>query len=112
MIMIKPISPQEALALQPHSCPNYIVEAFNELIIKRLCGGIAEFTSDEVKELILEKNPNLTIDELERNCYTDSCYIFENSGWEVGSYCNQEKGYWGRFYEYTFKPKSIKIGVL
>jgi hypothetical protein len=52
---VKPLKPDEAVALKETQFPDEVIEAFNEMIAQRLKRGCAEFQLKEVKKLIIDK---------------------------------------------------------
>lgn len=107
--MAKPISPKEVKEEQISRIPDYVIEAFNELLVQKIANKEAiTIDQDEVIELILRKAPSeMTRGRLMKEDLLDIEPLFEREGWNV-SYDKPgwDEGYTPRF---IFKMKSQEL---
>ena len=96
---IKPISPKEASSLKRERIPDYVIEAFNEMIAKKATSGTVSFKQKDVVDLILKKAPEGTTSSfLFENHFLDVEPIFIDAGWRV----EYDKPGYNESYEPTF----------
>lgn len=86
--MSKAITPKEVTAQKESSIPEYVFEAFNELIAMHYNGSSACFTQDAVMALILKKMGKKPTDQGARqhiylNHWLDVEDIYRKKGWKV-----------------------------
>jgi hypothetical protein len=81
--MTKAIKPSEVTALKKQLLPNYVIEAFNELIVAYFNGTTATINQEQVIELMLKKSDNLTRSDIFSRHYLDVEAIYQGEGWEV-----------------------------
>jgi hypothetical protein len=97
--MIKPINPSEAR--KGDHIPDFVVDAFNQLIKEKFNGGTATIKQDDVIQRIIEKN---TVGGLTRQKIFDCGWLnvenlYENYGWVV----TYDKPAYNEDYPATFK---------
>lgn len=103
--MTAPVSPSEAIALKNDLVPNFVFEAFNEIIIKNIKqNGVAKVEQDEVLELIVNKSSGtLSRQDVFEKSFLDVESHYRKSGWIVSydspAYYENYKAY------YIFKKK-------
>lgn len=81
--MVKAITPQEARDQAGSHIPDYVIQAFNELIIENLVNKRASFTQDKAIDRIIAKNPILTRQKIFANGWLDVEPVFRRQGWDV-----------------------------
>lgn len=89
--MVKPVNPQEALALKQNLMPDYVIEAFNEVIAEKLDAYMrSQFTQKEVVARILSKapkdaegDPMISSAEIYRGKWLDVEQLYIQQGWVV-----------------------------
>lgn len=82
--MTKPITPQEALQGKSKFIPEFVMEAFNELITKNFDGKTAIVSQKEVVDLIITKCPeDIESYHVFNEKWLDIEQIYVQSGWEV-----------------------------
>ena len=82
--MAKPLSPKEAEDRRLKSIPEFVIEAFNEVLTKNLSNGFSRVTQDEVMDLIVPKLPNdMTRQSIYDNKWLDVEPLFREAGWKV-----------------------------
>lgn len=105
---VKPITPQEASAKFVDLLPDFVIEAFNELISERIgTGRRCKILQDETIDRILKKAEETGVD-LGRQTIFDRHYLdiekaYESAGWKV-SY--DKPGYnesYEAFFEFSHK---------
>lgn len=86
--MVNPISPSDLS--QPPTIPEFVIEAFNQLISKNWKGSSAIVTQEEVLTRILDTKASLDDEarsefrrEIFANHWLDVESIFEEAGWKV-----------------------------
>lgn len=79
--MIKPIKPEEINLNELF--PDEIVDAFNECIKNNLRQRKSTFKQKEVLDLILQKLPNLTKNDIFKSGWLDVEDLYRNNGWKV-----------------------------
>jgi hypothetical protein len=80
---VKPIRPDEVVALKATLIPDEVIEAFNELIAENMSGGSSSFTQDKVVTRILSKMPDTSRDALYDNHWLDVEDVYRAEGWKV-----------------------------
>ncbi|RYF51766.1 MAG: hypothetical protein EOO38_02330 [Cytophagaceae bacterium] len=80
--MTKPISPKEVAAYKAQSFPDYVFEAFNELIAANFSAGSATVKQKDVKALIIAKSGNAALNVVERG-YMNVEEVYREQGWKV-----------------------------
>lgn len=85
MTPVKPISPAEAQEKQIQSIPDFIVEAVNELIAKKIGdNNSVNITQDAIVELAMQKAPEGTTRQIiYDNHWMDIEPLFRKAGWNV-----------------------------
>lgn len=79
---VKPISPDEVVQKKKTSFPDFVLEAFNELITKNFHGNSATIKQDDVVDLIVSKS------SMDRQSIFDAHYldvedVYRDAGWKV-----------------------------
>jgi hypothetical protein len=80
---IKPITPEEVIKVKAESFPPLVLDAFNELIAKYFFNGKAEFTKNEIVQLIQSKMGLDRTDTIYDNHWLDVEDIYRKAGWGV-----------------------------
>jgi hypothetical protein len=84
---VNPITPGEASKRKLKDIPDFVIEAFNDLIVRKFSGSQATVKQDEVVELIMEKakeaKVDVTRDQLFENHWLDVEPYFMRAGWKV-----------------------------
>jgi len=78
---ILPIKPGDVVKVKQGTIPDAVIEAFNELIVKKFDGRSATVRQDEVISLLVTKG--LKEEAIYENGWLDVEGIYEKSGWEV-----------------------------
>lgn len=87
--MIKPLTYDEVMDQRKSSIPDFIIEAVNECLRKKLHGKFASFTQDEVMKEALKNFPsdlNVSVkreDHIFDNHWLDFEPLFREAGWKV-----------------------------
>ena len=86
--MVEPISPEEVVPLKEKQIPDFVIEAFNELIAENFNNGSSTFTVKDVKQRIAEKigSQSETLGGKPvgiKSHWLDIEPIFESKGWKV-----------------------------
>lgn len=95
---VKPITPEEVVDKKKNQMPNFVFEAFNELIAKNYSGNSATVKQDDAVALIMEKG------DIDRQSVFDRSYldvedIYRDAGWKV----EYDKPAYCETYAATFK---------
>lgn len=109
---VKAITPNDIPSAKLTTIPEFVLEAFNELVAAHFSEGEADFTQEDVVERILSKVPSngTSGSRLSRGDIFDRGWlnveeIYEEAGWDV----EYEKpiGYAGESFaaHFTFTPK-------
>ena len=107
--MTKVITPKEALKAKLEAIPDFVIEAFNTIIVRNLDAyGRSSFKVHEVVELILNsssKDNGFSRQEIYTNKWLDIEKIYREQGWKVEY---DQPGY-NEDYDayYTFSEKSL-----
>lgn len=87
---VKPISPSDVVVKKKEILPDFVIEAFNEVIAKNYSGGSSKFKQEEVITLIMSKMPqdgdisNRSFrHEIFENRWLDVEDIYKKAGWRV-----------------------------
>ena len=88
--MAAPISPSDVIVKKKEILPDFVIEAFNEIIAKNYSGGSSKFKQEEIITLIISKMPkdgdtsNRSFrNEIFDNRWLDIEDIYRKSGWRV-----------------------------
>lgn len=85
--MQQALSPQQAQQAQQETVPDFVVGAFNELIVRHLKHGCAQFKEKELVALAIAKAKAKGIstsqDELYDRNWLNVGWLFQRSGWKV-----------------------------
>lgn len=73
--MVKPFSPEEALAQKHANIPDFVIKAINGLLAKKIQGGQASFLQDEAVDAILAEMPK----EVDQNDHQRRQYVFSQN---------------------------------
>ena len=84
----KPIRPDEVSALRAATIPDFVIEAFNELIAANFSGNQAVVRQCEAVDVILAKSrwrvePGLKREDVYSLHYLDVEHLYRAEGWEV-----------------------------
>ena len=105
---VKPLSPDEVLGKKQVSIPDEMLEAVNELIVKKWHGNEATFRQDDLVALYLAKIGENDIqksrDKLYENHWLDFEDIYRKAGWSV----DYDKPAYNESYPATFTFKKKK----
>jgi len=98
--MLQPISPKD---IKVRKIPDFVIEAFNELIASYWDGKSSTFKQDDVVKLIIQKS-SIERNEIFSKRLLDIETLFKD--WDV----DYDKPAYGEDYEarFTFKPKGGK----
>lgn len=113
---VKPISPLEARNQKLQEIPDQVLEAFNEMIAKKLSnGGYSTFTLDEVRKLAIEKfvktgkySPKSAADKISEHHWMDVERLYEQAGWDV----DYDQPAYNETYAAKFTFKSKRSGSI
>lgn len=94
--MIKPFSPKEARDACDSKIPDFVIQAFNELIAENLGGRYSEFTQSEVEARIKRLKPKDMKFDIR---WLDVEPLFRKQGWSV----TYDKPGYCESYEPSFK---------
>jgi hypothetical protein len=108
--MVKPIKPNEVVSIKLDNIPDELIEAINELIVKKWDGYSAVVLQEDIEKLFLKKYPN--VKEAKKKMYEEHWMdfedIFRKEGWSVKF---DKPGYDESYDAYfEFKPKKNKEG--
>ncbi len=88
-----PITPEEAVASKIESLPDFVIQAFDETIVKNLAGNRSHFKLKEVAERMRELHAKgdyrllMTDQSFEARAQKEHWYdvekIYEDAGWKV-----------------------------
>ena len=85
--MIKPLTPKEAKKTKLEVIPDFVIQAFNELIVKNLNSyGSSSFKQNDLVDIIMKSSSQdngFTRDDVYSNHWLDVEKIYEEAGWEV-----------------------------
>lgn len=79
---MKPITPQDIPSQKLEAIPPQVIEAFNHLIALSYFNGVAEFTQNEVVDLIRERMGIQVDGEFNRKWLNVEA-VYEAAGWKV-----------------------------
>lgn len=90
---VKPITPEEAGVKKVEDMPNFVITAFNEIIIKNLANGTSHFklkeVADHMRELHSKNNGGFLMDNVsfdkhaEKEHWYDVEPFYRKAGWKV-----------------------------
>lgn len=102
----RPIKPTEVASAKKKLVPDYVIEAFNELIAENFVDEESTFGQDRVVARIMSMNRELTRREIFDRGYLDVESLYRNAGWSV---VYDKPGY-NETYDatFTFKRKRKK----
>jgi hypothetical protein len=91
---VKPISTNDATlaSAKKELLPDFVIEAFNEMIASRYLNGSAKFKQDEVMEIILQRgndikdlqgDPHIKRHNIFDNHWLDVEEVYRQEGWKV-----------------------------
>ena len=84
---VLPISPKEARQSKESSLPDFVLQAFNELISENLSGGAATVTQEEavvrIQQKAKEVRRKVSREDIFKNDWLDIEGVFERAGWSV-----------------------------
>lgn len=100
---MKPIKPSEVIELKKTPFPDFVIEAFNELIAKNFANKRSTFNQCDVVNLILQKNKTFARHDVFNNGWLDIEDVYRSEGWSV----EYDKPGYDEDYEpiFTFKVK-------
>lgn len=78
-----PISPNEVAGLKKSNIPEFVFEAFNELIARDYQRGEATVRQKDVVELICKKKEGLTAQAVDDSGWLNVEEAYESDGWSV-----------------------------
>jgi hypothetical protein len=82
--MTKPISPDEIVEKKTQLIPDYVFEAFNELIAKKWDGHCAAILLSEATMVVLSKAPEgVSRDMIFKEHYLEVEHSYQLAGWKV-----------------------------
>ena len=82
--MIEPIKPNEAAALKKTVFPDFVIQAFNNMIVKNLNGKYSTILQkDIISEIKRVSKIKLTNDQIFDNHYLDVEDMYRDAGWKV-----------------------------
>jgi hypothetical protein len=81
--MIKPISPKEVVDKKRESIPDFVIEAFNQMIAENWDGKESRFRQDEVVTRMFLLQKGLTQSEIQEKNLLDVEEIYRKEGWIV-----------------------------
>jgi hypothetical protein len=98
---VKPVTPDDVVALKGKIIPDVIIETFNEAIARNFNGGYAAIYQREIVAMLNAKN--ISTEEIFRNRWLDVEDIYREAGWKV----DYDKPAWNESYEanFTFRKK-------
>ncbi len=87
-VCISPLKASEVVAAKRRQFPEYVIDAFNTLILQRIAKGTATFTQDEAIALILHKAEQAVVKPPTRQEIFDLGYlnveeVYYMEGWDV-----------------------------
>jgi hypothetical protein len=80
---MKPLSPTSVSKKSQQAIPDYIIEAVNNLLVKKYHDGHAILLQKEVVKEIRKINPKVKMDTVFENGWMNFEPIFRKAGWEV-----------------------------
>ena len=102
---VKPLSPDEVLEKKQESIPDEMLEAVNEMIVKKWNGHEATFRQEDLVALYLSKVGENDIqksrDKIYENHWMDFEDVYRSNGWSV----EYDKPAYNESYPATFKFK-------
>ena len=107
---VKPLSPDEVLEKKQESIPDEMLEAINEMIVKKWNGSEATFRQEDLVALYLSKVGENDIqksrDKIFENHWMDFEDVYRKNGWSV----EYDKPAYNESYPatFTFKKKKNK----
>lgn len=101
---VKPITPQEASVRFVDSLPDFVIEAFNELISEKIgSSSTCTILQDDIVDRIIKKAAEVGL-ELERQTIFNKNYLDVEKAYEaVGWHVRYDKPGYGESYEAFFK---------
>jgi hypothetical protein len=82
--MINPITPQEAIMERIESIPDFVIKAFNEMIVENLEGKYSTVLQKDVVKRIITLSPErLTSGDIFKKHLLDVEDAFRKAGWTV-----------------------------
>jgi hypothetical protein len=78
---VKPVTPDDVVALKSKIIPNVIIETFNEAIAKNFNGEHSTVFQHEIVAMLVGKD--FTIEEIFKNRWLDVEDIYRDAGWKV-----------------------------
>tara|TARA_R110000764_G_scaffold229104_1_gene319874 strand:- start:226 stop:540 length:315 start_codon:yes stop_codon:yes gene_type:complete len=85
--MTKPITPDDIITKKRHTIPDFVFQAFNEMIVEEWGSNSATFKQDKVLtrivKLSVEQNSRTTRSKIIKNRWLDIEDIYRESGWTV-----------------------------
>ena len=104
---VEPIKPSQVVKKKKDVIPDYVIESFNELIVKHFDGSSSIIKQDEVVSLILSKMPEGSKQQdIFNNKWLNVEDVFRKAGWEI----DYDKPGYNETYPATFefKPKRMR----
>lgn len=96
---MKPITPNQCKEAQKTIVPDWIIAAFNELIIQKWDGKQSKITVCDLDSYFESRDANF--DECESRGMLKIIPIYSESGWEVVKDCDADINEW--FWVFTIK---------
>lgn len=81
-VKTSPISPSRARKEKANRLPNFVIEAFNELIVAKLWANKATFSEEEILNIISEKSGK-SYSEIKKSNWLKVEPIYRRKGWVV-----------------------------
>lgn len=98
--MSKAITPQEAICQRMDSIPDFVIEAFNQLIVENLVGKYSTvLQKDAVAKIIALSPEKVTSNEIYKRHWLDVEDVFRKAGWTV----KYDKPAYNETYEPSFE---------
>ena len=107
--MIKPLTPKEAKKTKLEVIPDFVIQAFNELIVKNLNSyGSSSFKQKDLVDIIMKSSSQdngFTRDDVYSNHWLDVENLYRDLGWNV----QYDKPGYNENYEafFEFSEKSL-----
>lgn len=80
---MKALSPAEVKKQQVADIPDFVIEAVNQMLLKKFDGRKAIIRQPDLVKLICDNNQSVSEQDLYDNKWLDFESIFQKSGWKV-----------------------------
>ena len=110
---VQPIKPSQVVKKKKDGIPDFVIESFNDLIVKHFNGNSSTIKQDEILSVIFSKmSKGSKRQDVFDNNWLDVKDIFLNAGWQVNYGFRYDKPGYNENYPATFEFKPKRLDLL